>query len=129
MNKVRLDKWLWAARFYKTRSIATEAIKGGKVHIDGQRAKPSKEISTGITIQIRQGSFEKTVVVKILSDRRGPATVAETLYDETAESIKKREQLKESLKAANAIRPANAGRPTKKQRRNIIRFVRKSAAD
>lgn len=82
-NQVRLDKWLWAARFFKTRALAKAAIEGGKVHCDGVRGKPSRQVQLGMSIKIRQGFAEKTVIVEGLSEQRGPAKVAETLYRET----------------------------------------------
>ena len=108
--RVRLDKWLWAARFFKTRSLATEAVSGGKVHVNDARVKPARAVQIGDTLDIRRGPYTATVVVKALSERRGPASQAVTLYEETQDSIDKREQL--------------ASRPNKKQRRHIIRFRR-----
>ena len=123
-QKVRLDKWLWAARFFKTRSLASEAIKGGKVAVNGHRAKPSREVEVGDTLVLRQGFDQKTVIVQALSDRRGPATVAQKLYTETAESVTAREQERELRQLANLQRPRGEGRPTKRQRRHIHRFTR-----
>tara|TARA_R110002072_G_scaffold1369_6_gene11277 strand:+ start:33744 stop:34127 length:384 start_codon:yes stop_codon:yes gene_type:complete len=121
MTKVRLDKWLWAARFFKTRAKAKDAIDGGKVHIDGNRGRPSKELKVGETIQVRQGWDEKTVVVKALSEMRKGAPDAALLYEETPESIEKRLQIAEQRKAAgNHI--ISDGRPSKKDRRQIHRF-------
>jgi len=121
MSKVRLDKWLWAARFFKTRAKAKEAIDGGKVHIDGNRARPSKEIKLGELIQLRQGWDEKVVIVKALSEMRKGAPEAALLYAETPDSIEKRLQLAEQRKAAgNQV--ISEGRPTKKDRRQIHRF-------
>ena len=91
-KKIRLDKWLWAARFYKTRSIARDMINGGKVHYNGQRAKASKVIELGAVLTIRQGDIAKQVTIELLSDQRRGAPIAVTLYQETAESIKKREE-------------------------------------
>src|SRR5918912_37935 len=85
-NNVRLDKWLWAARFFKTRSLAAEAIAGGKVQVNGERAKPARELKPGDTVRVRQGELEKEVLVRELSARRGPAAAAAALYDETEES-------------------------------------------
>ena len=119
-NKVRIDKWLWAARFYRTRSLAKEAIEGGKVHCEGVRVKVSKEVRPGMVFTIRQGFDEKTVTVKALSDVRGPATVAQTLYEETAESITQREQLTANRQAQNLAHPDH--RPSKKDRRQIHKF-------
>ncbi|WP_296402316.1 S4 domain-containing protein [Psychrobacter sp.] len=124
LQKVRLDKWLWAARFYRTRSLAKQAIEGGKVHFDGSRVKTSKEISIGDELTIRQGSAtamtEKTVMVKDLSVQRGNATLAQALYEETEESIKRREYYAEQRKLANLARPDT--KPNKKQRRDLHRF-------
>ncbi|TLM79113.1 RNA-binding S4 domain-containing protein [Microbulbifer harenosus] len=124
MDKVRIDKWLWAARFFKTRSLAKQAIEGGKIHADGQRIKASKEISLGITLTIRQGWDEKVVEVIALSDQRRGADVAQTLYRETEESISKREQFAADRKANNAM--IQSDRPNKKQRRQIHKFIRES---
>ncbi len=123
-KKIRIDKWLWAARFYKTRSLASEAIKGGKVSVNSHRAKPSREVELGDTLVLRQGFDEKTVIVQALSDKRGPATVAQQLYQETADSIQKREKEKELRKVAAVQRPHGEGRPTKRSRRQIHRFTR-----
>src|SRR5690349_11038955 len=92
-GRVRIDKWLWAARFYKTRSLAAEAIGGGKVLVAGERVKPAKMLQVGDEVRLRLGPYEHVVVVRALSERRGPATVAATLYDETAESRAAREKL------------------------------------
>lgn len=121
-RKLRLDKWLWAARFFKTRSLAKAAIDGGKVHLDGQRVKVSKEISMGDLLQIRQGWDEKTVQVMQLSDQRRGAPQAEMLYEETSESAIKREKEAAARKAAGGMIDRPANRPTKKQRRQIHRF-------
>ena len=123
-QKVRVDKWLWAARFYKTRSLATEAIKGGKVTVNGNRAKPSREVEIGDVLILRQGDDIKTINVLDLSDKRGPATVAQLLYQETDESIAKREKEKELRKLAAVQIPHGEGRPTKRSRRMIHRFTR-----
>ncbi|HQV41590.1 MAG: ribosome-associated heat shock protein Hsp15 [Moraxellaceae bacterium] len=119
-EKVRIDKWLWAARFYRTRSLAKDAIDGGKVHCDGARVKVSKEVRLGMTFTIRQGFDEKTVTVKALSEVRGPASVAQTLYEETADSLVQREQLTANRQAQNLAHPEH--RPSKKDRRQIHRF-------
>lgn len=120
-NSVRLDKWLWAARFYKTRSIARNMVDGGKVHYNGQRSKPSKIVELGAVIALRQGNEEKTVVIERIYDQRRGAPEAQTLYSETTESIAKREDnaLKRKLHAHN---PSPERRPDKKQRRDIIKF-------
>lgn len=121
-TKVRLDKWLWAARFFKTRSLAKAAIEGGKVHLDGQRVKVSREIAVGDMLQIRQGWDEKVVQVVQLSDQRRGATEAQSLYAETAESLEKREAQVLARKAAGGMIDRPAGRPSKQQRRQIHRF-------
>ena len=118
-SKIRLDKWLWACRFFKTRAIAKGAIEGGKVHYQGSKPKPGKIVQIGETIRLRQGFDEKTVIVTDLSDKRGPAKIAQTLYQETEESIKKREEIAQMRKMAA---PQTQGRPDKKQRRKIHRF-------
>lgn len=120
-EKVRLDKWLWAARFYKTRNLAKEAIEGGKVHYQGQRCKPAKTPSVGEEYVLRTGYDERTVVVKALSGVRRGAPEAQLLYQETAESIAKREQAA-NLRKAGALGLQTDGRPTKKQRRQIQQF-------
>ena len=120
--KLRLDKWLWAARFFKTRSLAKAAIEGGKVHLGGQRVKVSKEISVGDTLQIRQGWDERIVVVQGLSDQRRGAPEAQQLYRETEESLSRRAAEAEARKAAGGMIERPARRPSKKQRRQIHRF-------
>lgn len=122
LNKVRVDKWLWAARFYKTRSLAKQAVEGGKVHIDGQRVKASKELTVGLTVTLRQGWDEREVVITALSDQRRGAPEAALLYQETAESITKREQHAQQRKLASALQPVPEHRPNKKQRRQIHQF-------
>lgn len=118
---VRLDKWLWAARFYKTRSIARDMVDGGKVHYNGQRAKPSKIVEVGAVLKLRQGNEEKTVVIEKLSTQRRGAPEAQTLYSETQESQAKRETQAMQRKL-NAHNPSPDRRPDKKQRRDIIKF-------
>lgn len=119
-ERVRMDKWLWAARFFKTRSQAKEAIEGGKVHCEGQRVKVSKEVRVGMVFTIRQGFDEKTVVVKALSEVRGPATQAQTLYEETTESIAARAVQQQERRDQNLAHPDH--RPNKKERRQIHKF-------
>lgn len=119
-EKVRIDKWLWAARFYRTRSLAKDAIDGGKVHCDGARVKVSKEVRLGMTFTIRQGFDEKTVTVKALSEVRGPASTAQALYEETAESIALRQENTANRQAQNLAHPDH--RPSKKDRRQIHKF-------
>ena len=120
--RVRLDKWLWAARFFKTRSLAKAAIEGGKVHIGGDRCKVSREVEAGMTLQIRQGWDEFEVVVQAVSEQRGPATQARLLYSETEQSLVRREQAAAERKALAASEPISPERPTKKQRRQIHGF-------
>jgi len=127
MPKVRIDKWLWAARFFKTRAIAKQAIEGGKVHCQGGRVKPSKEIEVGMEIRIRQGFDEKTVVVQALSDQRRGAPEAQKLYQETTASIEAREAQALARKSQPSHWPT-PGRPTKKQRRQIHRFKQEPGA-
>lgn len=121
LTGVRLDKWLWAARFFKTRAKAKEAIDGGKVHMGGVRAKPSKEVSVGDTIKLRQGWDEKIVTVLALSEQRRGAPEAALLYEESKESIEKRLEIAAQRKAAGG-QIVSSGRPTKKDRRLIHRF-------
>lgn len=122
LAKVRLDKWLWAARFFKTRTLAKDAIDGGKVHCEGQRVKVSKEIQVGAVLTIRQGFDDKTVVVQALSDQRGPAPVAQALYEETADSLARRQEAATQRKTGALAHPDH--RPSKKDRRQIVRFKR-----
>jgi ribosome-associated heat shock protein Hsp15 len=123
-DKIRLDKWLWAARFFKTRSLATEAIGGGKVELNGERAKPAKPLKIGDEVRLRLGPYEHVLIVRALSDKRGPAAVAQTLYEETAESIAARQKLAGQLKMAPApFVYEEKGRPTKKDRRDLSRFI------
>ena len=121
-GKLRLDKWLWAARFFKTRSLAKAAIEGGKVQLEGNRVKVSKEISVGDLLRIRQGWDEKDIEVLALSDQRRGAPEAQSLYCESAESISRREEEAAARKAAGGMIERPAKRPTKKQRRQIHRF-------
>ncbi|HEY5439994.1 MAG TPA: S4 domain-containing protein [Gemmatimonadaceae bacterium] len=122
-EKVRIDKWLWAARFFKTRSLAVEAIGGGKVLVNEERVKPAKVIQAGDAVSVRLGPYEHIVVVRGLSEQRGPASVAATLYEETATSLAARAKLAEQLRMAPAAFVfEEKGRPTKKDRRDIERL-------
>ncbi|GJM12857.1 MAG: heat shock protein 15 [Pseudohongiella sp.] len=121
LNRLRLDKWLWAARFYKTRSVAKQAIDGGKVYCEGGRCKPGKEVEVGMEVRLRQGFEEKTVVIKALSEQRRGAPDAQLLYEETEESIEARLKLAAERKAAPSLWPS-AGKPNKRDRRLIHRF-------
>ena len=119
-DSMRVDKWLWAARFFKTRSIAKAAIEGGKVHHDSERVKVSKEIRVGMELTIMQGFEKKPVVIKALSATRGPAPVAQLLYEETEVSLARRELIAAQRKLHNLARPDH--RPSKKDRRQISKF-------
>ncbi len=119
---VRLDKWLWAARFYKTRGLAAEAIEGGKVELNGDRAKRGKILKLGDELRIRVSPFEYHVIVWKLSDRRGPASVAQELYEETAEGKAQRELHAERLRSAPPPIFQEKGRPTKRDRRALRRL-------
>ncbi len=121
-NEVRLDKWLWAARFYKTRSIAKAMIEGGKVHYNGQRAKVSKAVEIGATLKLRQGNEEKEIVVTALSDQRRGASEAQLLYQETEKSVKQREAIAFVRKANALSMPHPDRRPNKKERRELVKF-------
>ncbi len=119
---MRLDKWLWAARFFKTRSLAVEAIGGGRVSVNGERAKPAKELKAGDAVSIRRPPFEFAVVVRALSDKRNSATIAATLYEETEESRARRAMLAAEMKSLP--QPRFTGRPTKKTRRDYEKWLR-----
>ena len=119
-DKPRMDKWLWAARFFKTRSLAKDAIEGGKVHCEGQRVKVSKEVNIGLILTIRQGFEDKTVKVTALSEVRRGASEAQALYEETPDSVAKREDHAAQRKAQNLAHPDH--RPNKKERRQIHKF-------
>lgn len=121
-DRVRLDKWLWAARFYKTRPLAVEAIEGGKVTVNGDKAKRAKLLQVGDEVRVRQGPYEHVVDVRGLSERRGPASEAAALYEERPESRARREELHERLRAAGPTLGWDQGRPTKRDRRRIDRF-------
>jgi ribosome-associated heat shock protein Hsp15 len=127
MEQLRIDKWLWAARFFKARGAATEAVLGGRVHVNGERVKPSREVRPGDTVEVTVGRVRRTVVVRALAERRGPASVAATLYEETPESIAERERLKAERRLA---RPPGADlgvRPTKQARRRLDALRRRKA--
>ena len=125
-EEFRLDKWLWAARFFKTRALAATAIDGGKIEVNGDRAKRARRLSPGDRLSIRLGPYEHVVNVRALSNRRGPASVATELYEETAESRKAREVLAIQLKAANTAFSHEKGKPGKKERRDLLRFKDKT---
>ena len=121
-ERTRLDKWLWAARFYKTRSLAQAAVEGGKVHYEGQRVKPGHAVRLGARLSVRSGFDEREVIVRGLSEQRGSATVAQGLYEETADSIARRERTTALRKAAALSQPTTDGRPDKRQRRQWQHF-------
>lgn len=119
MSQVRIDKWLWAARFFKTRSAATTAVLGGRVHVNGARVKPSKEVSAGDTVEVTVRALRRIVEVTGLSDKRGSAAVAATLYAETAESIAARERDALERRLAKPLGADLGARPTKLDRRRL----------
>lgn len=119
---VRIDKWLWAARFFKTRTLAKEAVEGGKVQYNQQRCKPGKTVEVGAELKIRQGWFDKTVIVKGISAQRKNATLAQALYEETPESIVLREKALQERKQLQASEPTPQRRPNKRDRRLIHQF-------
>jgi ribosome-associated heat shock protein Hsp15 len=121
-TKVRIDKWLWAARFFKTRTLAKEAVEGGKVEYNGQRCKPGKTVDLGAELTIRQGWIDKVVIVRGLSDRRQNASIAQTMYEETEESRVQREEKLEQRRAERESQPIPFRRPNKRDRRLIHRF-------
>lgn len=125
VKKVRVDKWLWAARFFKTRSLATRAVNGGLVHVNGERAKPARDLKVGDELRITRSTDEYVLVVVDLHDRRGPAKVAVTLYEETVASLEAREKVREQRRLMAATRGlAPVKRPGKRDRRLIRRFIR-----
>jgi ribosome-associated heat shock protein Hsp15 len=119
MEHVRIDKWLWAARFFKTRGAATEAVRGGRVHVNGARAKPSKELRVADTVELTIEALKRTVQVVGLSDKRGPARLAATLYTETEQSIAAREQRALERRLAKPLGADLGARPTKLDRRRL----------
>ncbi len=123
-EKCRIDKWLWAARFYKTRALAREAVKGGKVHANHERIKPSRTVNIGDVLSITRNETTYIVVVEAINHQRRPAKEAQLLYKETDESIKQRENLRQAMKLASAATHYADKRPSKKQRRSIVRFKR-----
>jgi ribosome-associated heat shock protein Hsp15 len=124
-EQIRIDKWLWAARFFKTRSLAAEAVTGGKVEINGARAKPSRNVRRGETITVRKGPFEWTVIVQAVAQHRGPAPQARRLYEETEGSARKRAAAAAQMKFERPPEFDLPGRPSKKDRRAIQRFTKR----
>jgi ribosome-associated heat shock protein Hsp15 len=126
VESVRIDKWLWAARFFTTRGAATEAVLGGRVHVNGVRVKPAKDVHVADTVEVTIGATRRTVEVLAVADRRGPATVAATLYAETAASLAAREQLAAERRLARPPGADLAGRPTKLDRRRLEALRRRA---
>lgn len=124
MDKVRIDRWLWAARFFKTRTAATDAVVGGRVHVNGERVKPARDVQPGDTLEIGVGDRRFVVLVKDVADKRGSATIAATLYEETPESIAAREQRALERKLARPLGADLGARPTKQDRRRLERLRR-----
>ena len=116
---VRIDKWLWAARFFKTRSLAQQAVEGGKIKLNGERVKPAKDVRTGDTLDMLIATQDWTITVRALSDKRGPAPVAQTLYEETPQSIARRAEQSALRKLATEPAQDRHGRPTKRERRHL----------
>lgn len=119
LDSVRIDKWLWVARFFKTRSLAAQAVGGGKVQLNGARVKPARSLKPGDELEIHKSGFEYQVRVVVLSERRGPASVAQTLYEESQDSINKRAALREQHRLAAAGAPHPQRKPDKKARRQL----------
>ena len=119
MDDVRIDKWLWAARFFKTRSAATEAVVGGRVHLNGARTKPAKEVRVDDTVEVTIGATRRTVVVRGLAERRGPARDAAALYEETPESVERREEHASLQRLSRPLGADLGTRPTKQARRRL----------
>ena len=122
MSGVRVDKWLWAARFFKTRSLASDAVDGGKVKLNGASIKPAKEVKIGDCLRIRSGDEERELIVRGLNEQRRPASEAQRLYEETADSLRRRAQAAELRKLSPVPAPDHKGRPTKRDRRQIDRL-------
>ena len=125
-NRTRLDTWLWAARFFKTRAVAAQAVSSGKVHLMGQKIKPARRVKIDECYEVRRGQERMEIIVKGLSERRGPALQAQSLYKETEVSIDRRAHESEQRKLAAMQRPTSEGRPNKKERRKIRQFSGKA---
>lgn len=121
-SAVRIDKWLWAARFFKTRSLASTAVKGGKVELDGHKAKPSSNVRAGQSLRVTKGEAVFEVDIDAVADKRGPASQAQALYTETEASVERRTEQAAERRAARLSMPRPSGRPDKKQRRQLRRF-------
>ena len=119
MDEVRIDRWLWAARFFKTRSTATDAVSGGRVHLNGARVKPAKDVRPGDTVEVTVGHTRREVLVLAVAERRGPAAVAQSLYEETADSVARSEQRSAERRFARPLGADLGARPTKQDRRRL----------
>ena len=126
-GRLRIDKWLWCARFYRSRALAAEAVTGGKVHVNGERVKASRSLIVGDTLSITQGPIAREVIVRSLPERRGPATEAQRTYEETPESVTRRERLREQHALAAAAAPRPPSRPDKRERRLLHRLHRRQS--
>ena len=124
-EEIRIDKWLWAARFFKTRSLAAESVTGGKIEVNGGRPKPSRIVRVGDHLSVRRGVYEWTVIVKGVARNRGPASEAQLLYEETEESVRKRQTVSARLRLERPPEFNLPGRPSKKDRRAIQRFTKR----
>jgi len=122
LEKMRLDKWLWAARFFKTRQLAAEAVQGGKVHLNGQRTKPGKDVKVGSRLAISKGPYDWDIEVRVLPKQRRPASEAKEFFVESEQSHERRQLLNEQLRAERAAHPVSNHRPNKRERRQIHRF-------
>ena len=125
-QSIRLDKWLWAARFFKTRALATEAVNGGKVHLNDKRVKPGREVKIGDTLSIQRGGYNYEISVLGINKQRRPAKEAQLLYEESESSITARKEQAETQRLAATVRTAPDRRPNKRERRHIVRFTRKN---
>jgi ribosome-associated heat shock protein Hsp15 len=119
VQEIRIDRWLWAARFYKTRSAATDAVAGGRVHVNGARVKPARDVRAGDRVEMSIGDVRREVLVVAVAERRGPAQVAQSLYEETAESVARREQRAVERRYARPLGADLGARPTKQDRRRL----------
>jgi len=130
-EKIRLDKWLWATRFFKTRALATEAVVGGKVHVDGARVKPSKQVVLGQALEIQKGPYRFEVIVEELIEKRVSATLAQAAYTESTDSTQRRAEIQSKLKLERQFAQSErgAGRPNKRERRQIHRFRGRNSGD